>query len=127
MSIQFTRASDTDITFVACKGTVTLDDMLGTFAKFVASGPAEPYRLAVDLSDVTEIDLSFRDILKMIGFVQTILRGPSTRFYVAIYVAEGRNAAIARTFVAAAKIDRRFRISVHETWDAATSAAENAA
>lgn len=127
MSIRFKRASDTKITFVSCSGKVVLDDMLGTFAKYVASGPHLPHCLAVDLSHVTEIDLSFRDIFKMVSFVRTVLSGPSARFYVAIYVPEGRNAAIAHAFAKAALIDKRLRISVHETWDAATDAAKRVA
>lgn len=128
MPITFSPQDENHLTHVSCWGLVTIDDMRMTFAAFMAQNADKtPYRLLVDLRAATEIDVSFRDIAQMIGFVKTALRMPGATIDIAIFAPRPRDFAIARMFQIAALTDRRFTVSVHNNWFGAKRASHRRA
>ncbi|MGH1369279.1 MAG: hypothetical protein ACRBCL_11750 [Maritimibacter sp.] len=114
MPIEHTT-DENGITHVSCEGTVTLDEMRMSYARFIAlrTGPPQ-YKLITDLTAVTDIDLSFRDVLQLLVFVQTALRAPDVSMKIAIHAPRPRDRAIAKTFASLARVDQRFSITVHQ-------------
>lgn len=112
-TMRFYDLGSPHLTLVRCGKVVNFDalaDSLNFFLKHATRQP--PHDVIVDLSDVEDMDLSFREIIRFLPFMKVVLADEKQSFSFLIAAPGGQHRAVAEVFSIVTRAMERLSVRV---------------